>query len=103
MAPETLAEAERLLLGGASRDAVCEALQVGRKALERAFKKAHGMPPDRWRRQVQGVEPRPSRPDVAFRLSPGDRAELARRAEAAGVSPSEFARSLVREGLARGR
>lgn len=103
MAPETLAEAERLLLGGASRDAVCEALGVGRKALERAFKKAHGMPPERWRRQVQGVTRRPSGPDVAFRLSPSDRAELGRRAEAAGVSPSELARTLVLEALDRGR
>lgn len=103
MAPETLAEAERMLLGGASRGTVCEALGVGRKALERAFRKAHGMPPDRWRRQVQGVVPRPSGADVSFRLSPGDRAELGRRADAAGVSPSEFARTLVREALDRVR
>lgn len=103
MAPETLAEAERLLLGGASRDAVCEALGVGRKALERAFRKAHGLPPDRWRRQVQGVVPRPSGADVSFRLSPSDRAELGRRAESAGVSPSELARTLLLEALDRGR
>jgi len=82
---------------------VYEALRVSRKALERAFRKAHGLPPDRWRRQVQGVVPRPSGADVSFRLSPGDRAELGRRAEAAGVSPSEFARTLLLEALDRGR
>lgn len=92
-----------MLLAGVSRDAVCEALSIGRKALERAWRRAHGMPPDRWRRQVQGVVPRPSGADVSFRLSPGDRAELRRRAEAAGVSPSEFARTLLLEALDRGR
>lgn len=103
MAPETLAEAERLVLAMTALGDVCEALGVNRKALERAFRKAHGMPPDRWRRQVQGVVPRPSGADVSFRLSPGDRAELHRRAKAAGVSPSELARALVLEALAWGR
>ena len=103
MTPEDLNRAQVAILSGASLDAVCEALGVGRKALERAFRRAHGMPPDRWRRQVQGVAPRRFGADVSFRLSPGDRAELHRRAEAAGVSPSELARTLLLEALDRGR
>lgn len=102
MTPAGLAEAERLILGGVALDAVCAFVGVSRKALERTWRKAHGMSPARWRRQVQGVKPRPSRPDVAFRLAPEPRAELARRAEAAGVSLSEAARTLVLEALARG-
>lgn len=103
MTPEDLLRAQDALLAGASRDAVCEALGVNPKALERAFRKAVGMPPDRWRRQVQGVVSRTRGADVSFRLSPGDRAELARRADAANVSPSELARALVLEALAWGR
>lgn len=103
MTPEDLLRAQDALLAGASLEAVCEAVGVNRKALERAWRKTHGMSPDRWRRQVQGVVSRPSGADVSFRLSPGDRTELGRRAEAAGVSPSELARTLLLEALDRGR
>lgn len=103
MTPEALGRAEVAILGGASLDAVCEAVGASRKALERAWRKAHGVSPGRWRRQVLGIARCSSRPDVAFRLSPLAAAELARRAEAAGVSASEYARTLVLEALGRGR
>ena len=95
MAPEQVREAERLLLGGASLDAVCEAVGVTRRTLERAFKAAHGerVGPARWLRLQRGDAGGGSAPLVSFRFERAE--ELADAARAARCSSAEWARRAV--------
>lgn len=99
MDPATLAKAERLLSAGTPVAAVCGVLNITRKTLERAFHETHGIPPARWSRLRRGAAPRSTRPDVVFRLQADEAAELQRRADAHQVSPSEYARRIVRTAL----
>lgn len=99
MAPETLAEAERLILRSDDLDAVCDALGCTRRTLERAFVAAHGTTPARWRRaQRGGSAAGEGNPVVAFRLAECD--QLAIVAAADGMAPSEWAKAAVRRALA---
>lgn len=94
MAPEHLAEAERLIRNGADLGAVCEALGVTRRTLERCWRAEHGASPARWRREhapraaVAGASP-----VVAFRFARW--AELAAVASAVGVTPEQWARAAL--------
>lgn len=101
MAPETRAEAERLILRGDDLDAVAEAVGVTRRTLERAFRAAHGVGPGRWRkdqiRAAAGIVKEP--PPVSFRPSAADRAALGRVAKRDGVSLGEWARIAVAQAL----
>lgn len=99
MAPEHLIEAERLIRKGADLGAVCEALGITRRTLERAWRAEHGASPARWRREHA---PRPAvgagpSPVVAFRFARW--AELAAVAEAAGVTPEQWARVALEAAL----
>lgn len=99
MAPEQLAEAERLLRSGADLDAVCAAVGVERRTLEREWPKTYGTTPGRWRRE-QGLGPEPAgvSPVRAFRL---DDPRLDKAAREDGVSPGEWARNAVLRALDR--
>lgn len=96
MAPDQLREAERLIRKGADLGAVCEALGVTRRTLERCWRAEHGASPARWRREhvprTTGVGSGPS-PVVAFRFVRW--AELAAVAEDAGVTPEQWARAAL--------
>jgi methylphosphotriester-DNA--protein-cysteine methyltransferase len=98
MAPETLAEAERLILRGDDLDAVAEAVGVARRTLERAFVAAHGLTPARWRKAQRGEAAEEGNPVVAFRLAECD--QLAIAAAADGMEPSAWAKAAVRRALA---
>lgn len=99
MAPEQLSEAERLIRKGADLGAVCEALGVTRRTLERAWKAKHGVTPARWRREHA---PRPTAnagpsPVVAFRFARWP--ELAAVAGADGMTPEQWARAALSAAL----
>lgn len=93
MAPETLAEAEHLILRGDDLDAVTDAVGVTRRTLERAFKAAHGMTPAKWRKAQRGAGE--SLPPVFFRLPADLRRELRAIAEADGVGDNAWVQSLA--------
>lgn len=101
MAPEALAEAERLILRGDDLDAVCEALGCTRRTLERAFVAAHGTTPVRWRKAQRGEAAGEGNPVVAFRLAECD--QLAIVAAADEMTPSEWAKAAVLRALAADR
>lgn len=100
MAPEHLAEAERLIRKGADLGVVCKTLGVTRRTLERCWRAKHGASPARWRREhaprpaVVGVGPSPV---VAFRFARW--AELAAVAESSGVTPEQWARTALEAAL----
>lgn len=100
MAPEHLAEAERLIRKGADLGAVCEALGVTRRTLERCWRAEYGASPARWRREyapravAAGGGPSPV---VAFRFARW--AELAAVAESVGVTPEQWARAALEAAL----
>lgn len=96
MAPELLAEAERLLRSGADLDAVCSAVGVCRRTLERNWRETHGVTLGRWRRE-NGLGPIPAEvsPVVSFRLRPSAHAALCSAASAAGQSPGDWAKGAV--------
>jgi hypothetical protein len=101
VAPEQFAEAERLIQKGADLRAVCEALGVTRRTLERCWRAVHGASPARWRREHAprlGTSAGPS-PVVAFRFSRW--AELAAVAESAKVTPERWARAALEAALDR--
>lgn len=93
MAPETLAEAERLILRGDGLDTVCEALGCTRRTLERAFVAAHGTTPARWRKAQRGASE--VLPPVFFRLPHALRRELEEAAAADGTSANAWVQALV--------
>lgn len=97
MAPEQLAEAERLIRSGAGLDAACAAVCVCKRTLERAWMSKHGTTPARWRREVAPLDSATS-PVVAFRLP--EHADLVAAASADGVEPNAWAREAVRRALA---
>lgn len=100
MAPEHLAEAERLIRKGADLGAVCEALGVTRRTLERCWRAEHGASPARWRREhAPPVAVAGPSPVVAFRFSRW--AELAAVAESAKVTPERWARAALEAALDR--
>jgi hypothetical protein len=101
VAPEQVTEAEALLRSGTDLDATCEALDISRKTLERAWVAKHGATPARWvRENTQRVEqPRPA----FFRLTREERTDLDNFAEEDGVEPNAWAREAVRRALARRR
>lgn len=93
MTPETLAEAERLIRAGTDLGAVCEALGVTRRTLERCWRAAHGSSPARWRREHAPRTAGTGSPVVAFRFARW--AELAAVAGAVGVTPEHWARAAL--------
>lgn len=97
MAPEQLAEAERLIRGDADLDAVCERLGVTRRTLERAFKASHGVTPARWRRAQRGAGE--ALPPVFFRLPDDLRRELRAIAESDGVGDNAWVQALAAEAI----
>ena len=102
MTPADLSRAKDVLAAGGTIAAACKAAGVTRRTLERVWPSYQGETLGRWCKGLQGrPEPRTARP-VFFRPSVDDRAELERRAKAAGVSVGQFAHMLVREGLGRG-
>jgi methylphosphotriester-DNA--protein-cysteine methyltransferase len=98
VAPETLAEAERLILRGDDLDAVAEAVGVTRRTLERAFVTTHETTPARWRKAQRGEAAGEGNPVVAFRLAECD--QLAIAAAADGMEPSAWAKAAVQRALA---
>lgn len=94
---DDLARARRALLAGASFEEVCEDLGCSRRTLDRAFERELGISPAAWRRAMGG--PRPSAPDVAFRLTGPEREALQKRAETLGRSVGTVARDMVLEAL----
>lgn len=102
MTPADLTRARDVLAAGGTIAAACEAAGVTRRTLERVWPSYQGETLGRWFKGLQGrPEPLTGRP-VFFRLSAADRAELDRRAKAAGVSAGQFAQRLVQEALDRG-
>ena len=91
-----LAAAQRLLLDDRDVVEVAASLGVNKRTLERAFVRDTGLTPAAWRRSQIGPRDRTS-PPVFFRLPEYE--ALARVAEAAGVSPGEWARNAVRAAL----
>lgn len=98
MAPEQLAEAERLIRSGADLDAVCAAVGVERRTLEREWRRVHGTTPGRWRRERMPREAAPS--PVIFRLPRAVRADLDALAAEDGVEPNAWARTAVERAIA---
>lgn len=101
MTPADLDRAKAALLGGASLDAVCEALGCSRRTLEREWRAATGLTPERWRREHAPPEEAAETGPVSFRLP--EFGELQAAAEAEGVSPHEWARRAVQRALSRRR
>lgn len=101
MAPDTLAEAERLILADRDLEAVCEALGCTRRTLERAFVAAHGTTPARWRRAQRGgcATTAAPLPPVFFRLPDDLRRELRAVAEADGVGDNAWCQALAASAL----
>lgn len=93
MKPELVAEAERLIREGADLGAVCEALGVTRRTLERCWRAEHGASPARWRREHAPRTKGVGSPVVAFRFARW--AELAAVAESVGVTPERWARAAL--------
>lgn len=93
MTPEHLDEAERLIRSGADLGAVCEALGVTRRTLERCWRAEHGTSPARWRREHAPRVTGSGSPVVAFRFARW--AELAAVAESVGVTPEHWARAAL--------